>query len=201
MTTDASSGGLAAGVRWNLTDLYASVDDPRIDADLDAALASAVAFAKEYRGRVGELSAADLAVAVDALEALQVPVVRAGAYSGLLFAADTSAPRHGALLQRVQERATEVNTTLLFFELEWVALDASVADPLLASPDLSRRRHFLESTRRYKPQIGKRKISHRARRHAYILAQLWLYENDGRAANFLLIYAIISGHGSYIAVR
>ncbi len=61
MTTDASSGGLAAGVRWNLSDLYASVDDPRIDADLDAALASAGAFAKEYRGHVGELSAADLA--------------------------------------------------------------------------------------------------------------------------------------------
>jgi len=153
MTTDASSGGFAAGVRWDLSDLYASVDDPRIDADLDAALASAGAFAKEYRGRVGELSAADLSRAIDALESLQAPIVRAGAYSGLLFAADTGDPRHGALLQRVQERATEINTTLLFFELEWVALEASAADPLLASPDLAKRRHFLESTRRYKPHV------------------------------------------------
>ena len=153
MTTNGSNGGIAAGVRWDLSDLYASVDDPRIDSDLDAAIESAAAFASEYRGRVGELTALDISKAIDTLETLQAPIVRAGAYSGLLFAADTSDPRHGALLQRVQEKATEFKTTLLFFELEWVALDANVTDPLLATSDLARRRHFLESTRRYKPHV------------------------------------------------
>ena len=46
-------------------------------------------------------------------------VGRAGSYAALRFAADTADPAHGALLQHVQERATAIQTTLLFFELEW----------------------------------------------------------------------------------
>ena len=39
------------------------------------------------------------------------------------FSGDTADPPRGALLQKVQEGATEIETTLLFFELEWAALD------------------------------------------------------------------------------
>ena len=63
------------------------------------------------------LTRAELAAAVDALEALQERVARASAYSGLLFAADTSQARHGALLQRVQERASEIKNALVFAPL------------------------------------------------------------------------------------
>ncbi len=146
-------GGPAAGVRWNLGDLYAGPDDPALEADLARSLEGAQAFAACYRGRIGALSAAELASAVDALEALDEPVARARAYSGLLFAADTSLPRHGALLQHVQERASEIRNTILFFELEWVALDEATVARLLEDPALSRRRHFLESARRWRPHV------------------------------------------------
>ena len=119
----AITGGPAAGVRWDLTHLYAGPDDPRIEKDLDGALAAAAAFAERYRGRVAALSAGELARAVDELEALQEPAARAGAFASLAFAADTATPRHGALLQHVQERGTEIRNTLLFFELEWLAAD------------------------------------------------------------------------------
>ena len=62
-------------------------------------------------------------------------------------------PRHGALLQRVQERASEIRNTLVFFELEWVGLDDAAAGALLAAPALAARRHFLESMRRYRPHV------------------------------------------------
>ncbi len=51
----------AEGVTWNLGDLYASGSDPRLDADLDAADRRADAFAAAYRGRIGGLSAKELA--------------------------------------------------------------------------------------------------------------------------------------------
>ena len=153
MPPDASDGGPAAGVRWNLSDLYESPDDPRIDEDLALALEGAGTFADHYRERMGALAPGELAGALDELEALQEPVVRAGAYSGLLFAADTGDPRHGALLQRVQEKATEIRNTLLFFELEWVSLDDAAAAALTAAPELAKRRHFLQSMRRYKPHV------------------------------------------------
>ena len=41
----------------------------------------------------------------------------------LRFAVDTADPANGALLQRVQERGTAIETQLLFFELEWAALE------------------------------------------------------------------------------
>ena len=150
-TTDPA--GLAAGVRWDLSDLYAAPDDPAIEADLDRALAQSQAFAERHRGRVATLAAADLSAAIDELEVLNEPAVRAACYSQLLFAADTSDPRHGALMQRVQERVSEIRNTLLFFELEWVAVEAATAEALLADPALARRRHFLGSMRRYRPHV------------------------------------------------
>jgi oligoendopeptidase F len=145
--------GPAAGVRWDLSHLYAGPDDPEIEACLDRSLESARAFAERYRGKLAELDAAALCEAVDAFEALQEPAARAGAYSGLLFAADTATPRHGALLQRVQERSTEIRNELLFFELEWVALPEERAAALLEEKALSARRHFLASMRRYRPHV------------------------------------------------
>ena len=46
---------------------------------------------------------------------------------------DTADPARGALLQLMQERATEIETKLLFFELEWAALDDDRAEELLAA--------------------------------------------------------------------
>jgi oligoendopeptidase F len=149
----AANGGPAAGVRWDLSDLYAGPDDPRLDADLDRALAAARDFSARYRGQVAAQDAHGLAGAVDALEALQEPVARVGAYASLLFAADTATPRHGALLQHVQERGTAIHNELLFFELEWVAVDPARADALLSDPALARRRHYLAAARRYRPHV------------------------------------------------
>jgi oligoendopeptidase F len=146
-------GGPAAGVRWDLGDLYAGADDPGIEADLAQALSAANGFAARWRGRLAEASAASLAAAIDELEAIQAPATRAGSYAGLLFAADTSAPRHGALLQRVRERGSEIRNALLFFELEWVGLEEARAQALLADPALARRRHWLASLRRYRPHV------------------------------------------------
>jgi len=146
-------GGPAAGVRWDLSDLYSDTRDPALEADLERSLKAAQAFERRHRGQVGALSGKDLAQAVDALEQLNEPVARALSYASLRFAADTSDPQAGALLQRVQERASEIRNTVVFFELEWVALDEATAEERLSDPALARRRHFLASLRRYRPHV------------------------------------------------
>jgi len=152
-TEPRSNGGPAAGVRWDLSDLYAGPDDPALEADLDDAQARAEAFAERYRGRLAQIEPAELAAALDELESLSEPAARAGAYAGLLFAADTAAPRHGALLQRVQERGSAIQNTLVFFELEWVALPDEHVARLLEDPALARRRHYLAAARRWRPHV------------------------------------------------
>jgi oligoendopeptidase F len=151
--TEKHDAGPAEGVSWDLSHLYAGPDDPRIDADLDVGLADAKRFADAYRGRVGALGAADLVAATDELEKLFERTGRAAVYSHLLFAGDTADPKHGALLQHVQERGTEIQNQVLFFELEWLAVDDEAAATLLDDPELAPRRHWLASSRRYRPHV------------------------------------------------
>jgi len=153
MAEATTTGGPAAGVRWDLSHLYAGPDDPQIEKDLAGALAAANDFAARHRGRVASLGAAELARAVDELEAISEPAARVGAFAGLLFAADTQTPRNGALLQHVQERGTEIRNALVFFELEWLAVDAGRAEALLGDSALARRRHFLAAMRRYREYV------------------------------------------------
>ena len=80
-------------------------------------------------------------------------VGRAGSYAALRFAVDTADPANGALLQRVQERGTAIETTLLFFELEWAALADERAEELLAADGLDFCRHHLRTVRRYRPHL------------------------------------------------
>ena len=53
----------------------------------------------------------------------------------------------------MQEKATAIETALLFFELEWAALDDDRAEELLATEGLDFARHHLRSARRYRPHL------------------------------------------------
>src|SRR4029079_8703756 len=59
----------------------------------------------------------------------------------------------GALLQRVQEQETQIQTKLLFFELEWAALDDATVDELLAGEGLEFCAHHLRNVRRYREHL------------------------------------------------
>src|SRR5436190_6399789 len=73
--------------------------------------------------------------------------------AALRFSVDTADPANGALLQFVQEQATAIETTLLFFELEWAALPEQRADELLAGEGLEFCRHQLRNVRRYREHL------------------------------------------------
>ncbi len=78
---------------------------------------------------------------------------RAGTYAHLAFSVDTQSPANGALLQRVEEKGTAIETKLLFFHLEWAALDDAQAEELLATDGLDFARHHLATARRYRPHL------------------------------------------------
>ena len=99
----------------------------------------------------GELSAAELNDAVAELERIKSISTRVEIYARLRQAADSSDQARGALVQKVRERNTQIETELLFFDLEWSELDDDVAERLLADPALERYAAVLRSERRYKP--------------------------------------------------
>jgi oligoendopeptidase F len=140
---------------WNLAPLLDATGEDRAVAEgmLDEARDRARTFAEAHAGEVAELDQAGLHDAMRELEAINELIGKVGSYASLRFAVDTADPARGALLQLVQERATEVETLLLFFELEWAVVDDDRADALLADPSLDFCRHHLRSARRYRPHL------------------------------------------------
>ena len=157
-TTDPLADPELLDTEWDLSPL---LDGGAVEGEdrastvrmLDEARERSAKFADTYAGKVAELDSAGLRAAMLELEAINELIGRVGSYASLRFATDTADPARGALLQLVQERATEIETLLLFFELEWAAMDDTRAQELLASDELDRYRHHLESVRRYRPHL------------------------------------------------
>jgi oligoendopeptidase F len=143
-------------VAWDLSHLLNGAgDDPQaaVDALLAQAQERANAFAAQYAGNVASLDGPGLIAAMKELGEIEELAGRAGTYAHLSFSIDTANPAYGALLQRVEEKGTAIETVLLFFHLEWAALDDAVAESLLATDGLDFARHHLETARRYRPHL------------------------------------------------
>ena len=136
-------------VAWDLDPL---LDGRSVDDLLDAADAQAATLA-EARGTVAGMDVAALTAFMQGMAALEDTMGRAGSYASLRFSTDTADAERGALMQKVQERATAIETQLLFFELEWAALPDAAAHALLADPSLAFCRHHLASIRRYRDHL------------------------------------------------
>src|SRR6204780_2051692 len=131
------------GTEWDLSPLVDGDEASGVQRQLDAAMTRSDAFAATYNGKLAELDAAGLAEAMHELAAINELVGKAGSFASLRFATDSDDPTRGALLQLVQERATELETKLLFFELQWAALRDDQAEALLADPALGFCAHSL----------------------------------------------------------
>jgi oligoendopeptidase F len=152
-TRDHLSDPELLATEWDLSPLIDGGDEMAVDRMFDEAIARASEFAGAHAGGVAELDAAGVARAMRELEAISDLVGRAGSYAALRFSTDTADPARGALLQRVQERSTEIETKLLFFDLEWAELDDDRAAELLSASELAFCRHHLRSLRRYRPHL------------------------------------------------
>jgi oligoendopeptidase F len=152
MTTTTQLTG-AEEVGWDLSDLYDSPDDPRLQGELDQAKSATEAFRDRYYGKVTELDAAELTEAVVERERIESMVDRAMTFAQLRFSTNMADPPRGALVQRIQEEYAALSTQLLFFGLEWAAVDDDRAAEVLADPAVEQFRHWLEALRRYRPHL------------------------------------------------
>jgi oligoendopeptidase F len=140
-------------VAWDLSDLLQGSGEEALDTMLADAQARADAFGDRYAGHVAELDGPGLVEAMGELAELSEIAGRIGSYAMLDFSTNTADPARGALLAKVQEKGTAIETRLIFFELEWAAIDDARADELLTADGLDFARHHLRSARRYRPHL------------------------------------------------
>ena len=122
---------------WDLSALVDGDEDTGVTRQLDEAVERSTVFAATHAGTVADRDAAGLAVAMHELAAINELVGKAASFASLRFATDTADAARGAMLQLVQERATEIETKLLFFELEWAAVSDDRAAELLSDESLA----------------------------------------------------------------
>jgi oligoendopeptidase F len=142
----------AADVAWDLDTLVGGAGQEGVNRLLDQAEVLTGQL-EQWRGRIGDLDAPQLAQAMSTLGEIQDRLGRAGSWVSLQFSVDTSDPALGAAMQKFQEQSTELSTRLIFLELEWAEVPETRAMQLLESDDLDFCRYYLESARRYRPHL------------------------------------------------
>jgi oligoendopeptidase F len=140
-------------VRWDLSALFNSVDDPRIEQSWQEAHRAAEEFDKRYRGKINspELAAQTLHDAIQELEELIQQAGKPVNYSHLLFACNTGDPQLGAFLQKQMEKSTELNVKLMFFELELQSVPEEVIARVIDDTALDNYRHYIQVARAFSP--------------------------------------------------
>lgn len=141
----------AENITWDLSDLYASIDDPALEQDIQHLNETATAFEKAHRGKIVSYDPEEFHDAIRSYEAIVEGATRVGAFVNLLWTTDTGNPKYGAMLQRVTEWSSRLEQQLVFFDLEWINAPEAFAQRMIDHPALERYQHWLETMRRYQP--------------------------------------------------
>jgi oligoendopeptidase F len=147
----ASTELKAEDIRWDLGDLCDSAEQAR--EQFAALVESAQSLASRYRGKLAELDAAGMRTLLDEADDLEQELSRLQVYSYLRLSMAATDVEANDLATFVRDRVAEIENTLVFLGLEWIALDDAKADELLASKELAPYEHKLRVEREEKPYV------------------------------------------------
>ena len=155
---------LAAGVCWDLSDLYASSEDPKLSQDFKMLEEKSLDFENQYKPLFEKLTPSSGLPLFELLEDYKQIISamsRIGSFAHLYFASKTNDASRGAFLQKIQTLLTDLHSHMLFFEVCWNRLDEKTVNRLISDPRLKNDLHFLKNMRRYAPHTlseGEEKI-------------------------------------------
>ena len=115
---------------WDLTDLYSTIEDTAIAADIAASRDAAKSLAADWRGRLGEADGQQLAALIADYERILETLGKVASHAQLQFAANTTEADIARHHQSVREAGAEIGSELLFVELELATLPQARIDEL-----------------------------------------------------------------------
>ena len=136
---------------WSLSDLYDGIKAPALQTDIAACRAAASTLAKDWQGKLGTISAAQLAEVIIAYEAVLERLGKVQSHAQLLFAANTNDSAIAKHHQSIREVGAEIGASLLFVELELARLDEGHVQKLLGDEGLGRFMPWLRRVRAMAP--------------------------------------------------
>ncbi len=128
---------------WDLTELFSSADDTRINQTIKQSIKLANEFESNYRGKIIGLSAEGLLECLQNIEAFEAKLSDVTLYSNLAFSADMTNSQTQALHDKVEKLNANISKQLAFYSLELGKLIKS-KPKLIQNPVLKNYRHMLK---------------------------------------------------------
>jgi oligoendopeptidase F len=141
----------AEDIRWNLTDLCDGAEEAR--AQWLGLVETARDLASRYRGKIASLDAPGMRALLDEADELEQELSRLHVYSYLRLSMAATDVEANDLATFSRDRVAEIENTLVFLGLEWIALDDDRAEQLLAADELAPYAHKLRVERKEKPYV------------------------------------------------
>ncbi|MEM7268475.1 MAG: M3 family oligoendopeptidase [Pseudomonadota bacterium] len=137
---------------WRLDDLYSGMESNELKADMAWLKEEMTAFAQDLQGKLADLDAAGMLVAIHRYEAMQRKSGRIMSFAGLLYQQDMSDAARGKFLADCDAELTEASAPMVFFTLEMNRIEDDALEALLdANADLARYRPWFERLRSFRP--------------------------------------------------
>ena len=134
-------------IAWDLSEIFPSTTHPSIQIAIDALEEMAEHFAEKYQGKIGSLSAKNLAECIKEFEAFQAKLRDVTLFAELSFAANMTLPDTQSLHEKVAKMEAKLGKMLAFFELEAGAF-VSKNPKMISNSALANYRHALQRLKR-----------------------------------------------------
>ncbi|MFZ7136906.1 MAG: M3 family oligoendopeptidase [archaeon] len=130
-------------ISWNLSELFSSPDDPKINQTITKATQLANNFEKNYKGKISRMSPDQLLGCLKDMEEFQIKLSNIGLYSSLCFAANMTMPQNQTLYDNVSKLDACLEKQLAFFGIELANLLKNNPE-IITEPVLQNYKHMLE---------------------------------------------------------
>lgn len=133
-------------ISWDLSDIYESINDLKIQADIADLKQMSAAFEKKYRNKIHAVKLSEDAFlkAIIEYEDILMQAAKPEHFAFLMFSVDMKDKGKGAFLQKMEEEFVNITKPVLFFDLEIAKMPAQKLNVFIKSEKFKKYSHYLE---------------------------------------------------------
>ena len=135
---------------WDLSDLYKSIDDPKVKTDIKKLGQLAQSFAADYKGKIGKLTADEFLQSIRRYEEMDIIGGRLMEYAFLQMCTRTDNKDATAFYQNANEQVVEATKPTIFYTLEINKLSDKKLKEFLKTPAVAHYKPWLDMVRLFK---------------------------------------------------
>ena len=135
---------------WDLSDLYKNIEDPKITSDIRKIEKLALAFSKDYKGKINKLTSAEFLKSIRRYEEIDIMSGKLMEYAFLELSTRSDNKQVTTFYQNTNEQVIAANKPTIFYTLEINKLSNKQLSEHLKNPDIAHYKPWLDMLRMFK---------------------------------------------------